>query len=63
MVLSLKPAQQIGCYLHWSIYDEASYYREEQTVAPNGIYSGQRMECEEHSLWLSTRLNDCIILS
>ena len=30
---------------------------EEQAGAPNGIYSGQRTQCEEHSLWLSTRCN------
>ena len=36
---------------------------EEQTGAPNGIYSGQRTQCEEYNLWLSTRCNDCIVLS
>ena len=30
---------------------------------PNGIYSGQRTECEEHSFRLSTICNDCIELS
>ena len=29
---------------------------------PNGIYSGHRTECEEHSFRLSTRCNDCIAL-
>ena len=30
---------------------------------PNGIYSGQKMKCEEHSFRLSTRCNDCIVLT
>ena len=31
--------------------------------APKRIYNNQRTECEEHSLQLSTRCNNCIALS
>ena len=34
--------------------------KEKQAGAPDRIYSGQMTECEEHSLWFSTRRNDCI---
>ena len=35
---------------------------EEQAGVLNGIYRGQRTECEEHSLRLSTRCNNYIVL-
>ena len=35
---------------------------DEQAGTPNGIYSGRRTECEQHSLRLFTRCNDCFVL-